>query len=318
MKKVLNVISSILLYLFLALAIVAVVLTVASKRDVDGAVSLFGYQMRVVTSDSMAECELTDVSGYEIGSIPIRSMVFVEKVPEDAAEANEWYSKLKVGDVLTFRYVYTNQVTITHRIVAIEEKETGGYLIELAGDNRNSESGQLLQIIDTSIEDSTNYVIGKVVGQNYPLGYLISLLKEPIGIVLIVIVPCFLVILYEVIRIVSVVNADKRQRVQNEQLQKDNEIEELKRRLAEMEKQETTPAAASAAEKTDTEETTKEENVAAKQTAPNGDTEEQDAAETTNAQPTATQENGLENGALEADGEETPTNADGTDPTEKR
>ena len=164
MKKTGNIVLNVLMYIFLVLCVFSVIITIISKRDPDGAAEVFGYQMRVVTSDSMAECELTDVSAYKIKDIPIRSMVFVKVMPDEPAEADEFYRSLKVGDVLTFRYVYTTQVTITHRITSITEKDTGGFVIELAGDNKNSEDGQLTQIIDTSIPNNTNYVIGKVTG----------------------------------------------------------------------------------------------------------------------------------------------------------
>lgn len=236
-KRLGSVILNTLLYLFLAVCVVATVLTVWSKKDGDGAVELFGYQMRVIVSDSMAACDLTDISAYEIGSIPLRSMVFVQVMPQEPAAADAWYRALRVGDVLTFRYVYTNQVTITHRIVSITEKETGGFLIELAGDNRNSDSAQMTQLIDSSIEDSPNYVIGRVTGQAYLLGFLVSLLKSPLGIIFLVIVPCFLIILLEVIKIVGAFSAEKKQREQAEKAQTESELEALRRRLAELETQ---------------------------------------------------------------------------------
>lgn len=237
LKNIGKIALDILLYLFLAVCVVTLVLTISSKKDIDGASELFGYQMRVISSDSMAKCELTDVSDYEIGSIPLRSMIFVKVMPEDEAETDAWYRSLKVGDVLTFRYVYANQVTITHRIISIEEKPTGGFLIELAGDNKNSDSGQLTQTIDTSIDNNPNYVIGKVTGQFFLLGFIISLLKEPLGLIFIVIVPCFIIILLEVLKIVGVFSAERKKREQEETQKKDNELEELRRRLAELETQ---------------------------------------------------------------------------------
>lgn len=242
LKKIGKITLDVLLYLFLAICVITLILTVFSKKDSDGAAELFGYQMRIISSDSMAKCDLTDVSGYEIGSLPLRSMIFVKVMPEDEAEADEWYRSLKVGDVLTFRYVYTNQVTITHRIIAIEEKPTGGFLIELAGDNKNSDSGQLTQIIDTSIENNTNYVIGKVTGQFFLLGFIVSLLKTPLGIIFIIIVPCFIIILLEVLKIVGAYSADRKKREQEEEQKKDSELEELRRRLAELEKSESAPS----------------------------------------------------------------------------
>lgn len=237
LKKIGRIARDALLYLFLALCVAAVVLIVTSKKDIDGASELFGYQMRVITTDSMAKCELTDVSDYDIGSLPTRTMIFVKRMPNDEAKADEWYRSLKVGDVLTFRYVYTNQVTITHRIVSIEEKPTGGFIIGLAGDNKNSDSDQLTQVIDTSVENNTNYVIGKVTGKSFLLGFFVSLLKEPLGIIFIVIVPCFIIILLEVIKVIGVLGAEKKKREQDEKQQKDNELEELRRRLAALEAQ---------------------------------------------------------------------------------
>ena len=241
LKKIGNIVLNVLLYVFLALCIFTVFVTLMSKRDSDGAAEIFGYQMRVVTSDSMAECELTDVSAYKIKDIPIRSMVFVKVMPDDPAKADEFYRSLKVGDVLTFRYVYTSQVTITHRITSITEKETGGFLIELAGDNKNAEDGQLTQLIDTSIPNNVNYVVGEVTGQSYLFGLIMSFLMNPIGLVLIIILPCAIIILIEVLKIIRTLTADKKKREQEEKEQKDSELEELRRRLAELEqaKQET-------------------------------------------------------------------------------
>lgn len=237
-KRIGRVAANVLLAVFLAACVFALVMTLLSKKSSDGAAEIFGYQLRVVTSDSMARCDLTDVSNYEIGSIPVRSMVFVKVMPQEDAAADAWYRDLRVGDVLTFRYVYTSQVTITHRITSIEEKPTGGFLIELEGDNRNSESELMTQTIDTSIPNNPNYVIGRVTGQSFLLGFFISLLQAPIGIILIVIVPCFIIILLEVLKIVGVLTEDKRKREQEEQAKRDGELEALRRRLAELEARE--------------------------------------------------------------------------------
>ena len=241
-KKISKIILNVLLYLFLSIAVFAVTLTVFAKRDPDGAAEIFGYQMRLVTSESMEESEYTDVSSFEIGSIPLRSMIFVETMPDDPAEANDWYRELRVGDVLTFRYVYAKQETITHRITAIEEIE-GGFMITLEGDNKNSEDGQLKQVIDTSIPHNTNYVIGKVTGQSPLFGLLMTFLMQPVAIILLIIVPCFLIIVLEVIKIIRMMTADKTAKAKAETKQKDEELEELRRKLAELEKQKNEGAA---------------------------------------------------------------------------
>ncbi|MBE6632786.1 MAG: hypothetical protein E7620_00425 [Ruminococcaceae bacterium] len=228
-KKIVGIACNVLLYLFLAIAIISLVMSLISRDDSgDGTATLFGYQMRLIVSDSMGECEATDVSQYEIGSLPVRTMVFVETVPEDEAEAQEWYASLKKGDVLTFRYTYTTQVTITHRIVDIYAKESGGYMITLEGDNRDSESELMQQVIDTSAS-GYNYVIGKVTGSSRVLGFFTSLLREPIALVLIIIVPCAIIIVLEVIRIVGMFQSDRSRKEQEQE----DEIEALRRQLAE-------------------------------------------------------------------------------------
>ncbi len=234
MKKLANVALNVLLYIFLLICILSVVLAVFAKKKTDGAAEIFGYQMRIVVSDSMEKCEYTDVSEYKIKSIPIRSMIFVESVPEDPDEAAAWYADLKVGDVLTFQYVYTTQVTITHRITSITPKGDG-YLIELAGDNKTSEDGQLYQTIDTSISNNPNYVLGKVKGQAYLLGLILSFLMQPLGMILVVIVPCVAIILVESMKIARILGEDKKKRVQEETDKRENELEELRRKLAELE-----------------------------------------------------------------------------------
>jgi choline-glycine betaine transporter len=137
--------------------------------------------------------------------------------------------------VLTFRYVYTNQVTITHRITSITEKETGGFVIALEGDNKSAGTEQMYQTIDTSIPNNTNYVIGKVTGQAYLLGLMISFLSTKLGLVLAIMLPCLVIILLELRKIFRVMNADKKQQEREEKERTENELQELRRRLAELE-----------------------------------------------------------------------------------
>ena len=235
-KKILRIVANVLLGIFLAVSVFAVVLTIVSKKDADGAAEIFGYQMRIVTSESMGKSPETDVSKYEIGSIPIKSMVFIQVEPEDEAEAEKWYADIKVGDVLTFKYTYSKQVVITHRVVSKEPIEGGGYIIELEGDNKSGDQQLLRQTINTTKQSSsTNYIIGKVTGQSYLLGLLITTMQTPLGIVLLIILPCFVIIILEVVRIVGAISAEKKERYKKESDEKSEEIEELKRKLAELE-----------------------------------------------------------------------------------
>ena len=232
-KKVAKIALRVLLYLFIAICIIALLITIISKKDADGTVTLFGYQMRVVVSPSMEKCDETydSIKQYDIKDIPTRSMVFIDNVPEDAAEASAWYDDIEIGDVLTFKYVYTRQETITHRVTG-KEPIDGGYIITLTGDNKATDSTTLTQVIDTSKTNSTNYVVGKVVGQSYPLGLLISALRSPLGLVFLVILPALIIMILEIIHVVQLLNEDKRKARKTAQQQQADELAELRRQIA--------------------------------------------------------------------------------------
>lgn len=104
-KKVFGIIGNVIIWIIAIFAIFAVFVTLLSKKDGEGAATVFGYQLRFVETGSMEKSEYTDVSGYKIKSIPARSCVFVRVAPMDEAKKAEWYADLKVGDVLTFKYV---------------------------------------------------------------------------------------------------------------------------------------------------------------------------------------------------------------------
>jgi uncharacterized membrane protein len=234
-KKVGNIAANILLYVFIALCFVSIFLTISSKRDEDGTATIFGVQMRTVLSPSMEACEQTDVSGFEIKDIPTGSMVFIDVVPKDPDEAARWYADLNEGDVLTFKYVYVKQETITHRITDIKPNENGGYTIQLEGDNKSANSETLTQTIDTSKKTSPNYVIGKVTGQSLVLGLLVSLLKSPAGLIFVIIIPSLIIVILEILKIIRILGADKKKKDEEEKERRQNELDELKRRLAEYE-----------------------------------------------------------------------------------
>lgn len=234
-KSFFSIIFEIIMYLFMIVCMFGIIIAIFSKKDVDNTAILFGHQMRVVETPSMEECELTDVSKYDIKSLPVKTLIFIEVVPEDEQKKEKWYADLEIGDVLTFKYLYTRQETITHRIIDIIKKDTGGYLIYLEGDNKDSEEGVLTQIIDTSVSESPNYVVGKVVGQSYPLGLLIYALKSPIGLIFIILIPCAVIIIFEIIKIINVFSAEKKAKEKENQQKQLDELEELKKKIAQLE-----------------------------------------------------------------------------------
>lgn len=243
--KALQIAGDVLFCLIIAFALFVLIISVSAKRDADGTANVFGYQLRFVRSGSMEKCDRTDVSGYKIKSIPVKSCVFIKKAPtpDDQQALKEWCSALSVGDVLTFQYSkYVSDPkkniqdkVITHRIVKIEPKE-GGYIITLEGDYKNDTGSVEQQVIDTTKADGLDYIIGKVEGQSYFLGLCVYALKSPVGLVFIIIVPCMIVIAYEVIKIITVLNKDKKDRQQQEKTAKEDEIALLRKQLEELQK----------------------------------------------------------------------------------
>ena len=216
-KKIFSILINIFTYAFIAIISLFLILTVAFGKQGSDATSIFGYQLRTVISPSMEACELTDVSSYDIKSLPVNTMIFVEEVPTDPVLKAKWYEDLEEGDVLTFNYMYLRQEVITHRITKIGENGKGGYIIELQGDNKTSTEGAGTQIIDTSATVSPNYVIGKVVGQSYVLGSLVTFLKSTFGLVLIIIV-VVVVLVFEVLKLFKLLTHDKREAEKQKQI----------------------------------------------------------------------------------------------------
>ena len=174
-NKVVRAFINIALCLLMLFSLLVLAVTLLAPRGEDGASNIFGYELRLVESDSMAAHPDTDVSAYEIKSFKKNTVIAVDRVPNDLAAAKEWYSTVAVGDVLTVRYTYDRQVTITHRVSSVEPKEDGsGYIIKLVGDNLESDTALLVQEIDTSDISSTNYVIGRVVWTSYFFGTIIG------------------------------------------------------------------------------------------------------------------------------------------------
>lgn len=236
-KKALSITVNVLLYVFFAICVFALITSIRNRKQGD-TFKLFGYEMRYVLTGSMERNPNTDVSGFRIKSIPQGSVVFIKVIPEiDVTSEEEWQMQkdwlkdLKVGDVLTFYYSeYSSQTVITHRITKITPKDDGHFIIELRGDN-DDDIGQVLDTADYGNGDF-NEIIGKVVGKSVVLGGLLTLLKKPWGMALVVIVPCAIVILMEVIKIVNTINESKRQKMAEANA---SEMDELKRRLAQLE-----------------------------------------------------------------------------------
>ena len=226
-KKIFNIIGGLVTLFVVAFAVILAGFTLFGEKDADGTTIIFDKQIRLVTTSSMAKSEFTDVSKYDIKSIPVNAVVFIEMVPKEKEEALEWYEDLEEGDVLTFKYVYDSQVVITHRLVKKEKLSDGNFKLYLEGDNKNSDTNILRQVIDTSNPESGNYVIGKVVGKSLVLGYLLTLVKNPK--ILIFVLILVIVIIFSIKKIIKVLKQTSE--VHDEQKNIDDELKELKEKV---------------------------------------------------------------------------------------
>lgn len=240
-KKILNVISTIFTIFIVALAVLFVIFTITSRRDIDGTGEIFNKQIRLITTNSMKKCKATDVSSYKIKSLPANTLIFIDLVPTEKEEANKWYESLKEGDVLTFKYVYTEQIVITHRLIKKEYiKESDSYILYLSGDNKDENTNLLTQEIHTKDLDETtnitncNYVIGKVVGKSYILGSIISAFKNPKTLIFIVLIIISIFILIEALKKILKVNKIEKNETALENQKIDEELNSLKKRIEDL------------------------------------------------------------------------------------
>ena len=214
-KKVFSVLSTILIALFLLLAILCLVVAVPYKLKGEDA-EIFGKQVRIVLSGSMEPTIRKD------------ALVCVDAAPESGEERDEFMQGLQEGDIITF-YDWSetsrSEVVVTHRIQSIEQSETG--LIFIC-------HGDAVTDINETQAVHEEDVIGLVEWSNYPLGKIISFLRTTTGIVLIMIIPASLILIYEIFFILQTIKERKEDKKREEAAALEQEIERLRRELEEL------------------------------------------------------------------------------------
>lgn len=161
-----------------------------------GSLDFSGTEAKIVVSGSM-DGEPRD---YEISTIPTGSLILIQDVPSDSGQ---FYSSLKVGDVLTFDYehpVSHEIMVVTHRIIDISEAN-GVYTYTLKGDSIADDPTNGSEQVVTS--DSGD-VIGKVVGVSHWLGVFAAFVSTWTGKLCLILIPCFILIASEVRNIVRI------------------------------------------------------------------------------------------------------------------
>ena len=123
-------------------------------------------------------------TGYEIGSIPVDSLIVVERVGHDRI------SSLEIGDVVAYR---NGSMLIVHRLVSIDnDNET----MVLKGD------------VNTSTETvSFSDVVGKVVDVHPAIGKAMTLLRTK-AVFILVELACLALVLSSIREIIKIVRED--------------------------------------------------------------------------------------------------------------
>ncbi len=219
MKKALNIIKTVFVWLVVLLAVSMMIFTVISVTTFNrNDRSLFGYKMYIVNSDSMAATD------FDAGSL-----IFVKEVDPKT---------LKEGDIISFMSQSTDSFgeTITHKIRKLTNDAEGN-------------PGFVTYGTTTDTDDETivtyPYVLGKYHGHIAWLGTFFNFLKTTTGYFVCIFVPFMLIILYEGVKFFSLFRRYKNEQMEEMQAEKDKleaeraenakMLEELKALKAELE-----------------------------------------------------------------------------------
>ena len=114
---------------------------------------------------------------------------------------------LKMDDVITFassdsRFEGT---IITHRIInTYHDANTGAYTFQTKGDNNN--------VADSALVQSSN-IYGKVILKIPKLGYLQRFLAQQGGWIIVILIPCLLVISFDIVKLIKSIKGKKYRRI---------------------------------------------------------------------------------------------------------
>ena len=211
-KRVLTITANVLVWAFVALAVLTTVMVFTAQGSEDGVPALFGKSLITVSTDSMED---TFMQG---------DLLLMSKLTLEEMEA------LEVGDIITFRAPVDidgdgNIGDInTHRIV---EHDKANRRFVTKGDNN--------LIADNEGDNSYTVHYGDVIGQVEEgdrlggVGNVISFLRSSLGFFLCIVLPLILFFLYELYRFIVLLMAE---RAKSKPVDSDVE-EEIKRRAIE-------------------------------------------------------------------------------------
>ena len=217
MKKVLNIISNISVWLVVAVALCMMIFTVVSVNTFNRSdKEIFGYSAFIVMSDSMSKTD------FDAGDI-----VLVKNV--DPTTLNE-------GDIIAYMSLDKDNYgeTITHKIRRLTT-------------NANGEPGFVTYGTTTDMDDSIivtyPYILGKYQGHIPKIGAFFHFLKTTQGYIICILIPFVLLILFQgmnCIRLFRQYRAEQLSEIQEERARLERERQEaaeMMRQLQELKAQ---------------------------------------------------------------------------------
>ena len=188
MKKVLNIIKNVVVWLIVVLAVCMMIFTVVSVNTFDrNDRSLFGYKAFIVLSDSMSK---TDFNAGDL--------VFVKQVDP---------ATLKEGDIIA----YTSQNTANYG-------ETVTHKIRTLTKDANGDPGFITYGTTTDTDDEVivtyPYILGKYQGRIPKAGTFFNFLKTTPGYVVCILVPFLLLILIQGLNSIKLFRRYRKERME--------------------------------------------------------------------------------------------------------
>ncbi len=194
MKKVVNAIKNILVWLVVIVAVCMMIFTIVSVNTFNrNDRSLFGYKAYIVTSDSMSKTD------FDAGDLIL------------AKEVDP--STLKEGDIITYMSQNPDSYgeTITHKIRTITTDASGN-------------PGFITYGTTTDTDDETivtyPYILGKYQGKVPNVGHFFSFLKTPQGYIVCIFIPFMLLILYQGINTIKLFRRYKKEQMEEMQMER--------------------------------------------------------------------------------------------------
>lgn len=205
MKKIWNIVSTVLVWLVVLLAVFMMIFTIISVNTFDrNDRDIFGVRCYIVLSDSMAATD------FDAGDL-----VLVKEVDPDT---------LEVGDIIAYQSQNSENygATVTHKIRA---KTT----------DANGNPGFITYGTTTDVDDETivtyPFILGKYKMALPKIGTFFQFLKTPQGYIVCILIPFLTLIVYQGLNCVKIFKLYKEE--QMEQLQAEKDALEAQRKQSE-------------------------------------------------------------------------------------